>query len=255
MEKNNPFKDIFMETEDCKFIVKAPLIRVELPIEFFERGISDIIGSDIETIGIFNFYTYGEGEDNYNEETERKPNKYLLKMPAIIHMCPTTITQKRNEETQRLVNVLEFVQGDMFIKSTNITKTWKTVNKILNLLISGFIPDELGYDEILDFMLDACRINDAGLNVVDTVLELMISELNRSPYDISKPFRVLINENPKVKMTNRRSIKMDELGRLNNTFAAISSADAKQGITMSVSRTRNKEPQKESSVEKVITEV
>jgi len=45
------------------------------------------------------------------------------------------------------------------------------------------------------------------------------------------------------------------LGRINNTFAAISSNDVKYGVSTSVIRTKKNKPQKESSIEKVLTQV
>lgn len=64
-----------------------------------------------------------------------------------------------------------------------------------------------------------------------------------------------MHERPNTDIRNKQFIKVEELGRLNNTFAAISSGDPKQGITRSVTRYRKGEKQKESSIEKAITDM
>ena len=252
---DNKFKHIFEEQSDSSIIVKVPMIRVYLPIDYFEHHISEIVGSDVETLCVFNFDTFGENVKEYTEPSTLKSKRYLFKLPVNVHMSPTTITQERDPESLRLMNILEFYEGDTFIKTTNVTKDWKVVNKILELLIRGFMPKELRYDEILDFMNNSMSINDTSLNVVDTILEIMIAELTRDPIDVKKPFRIRLHERPNTDIRNKQFIKVEELGRLNNTFAAISSGDPKQGITRSVTRYRKGEKQKESSIEKAITDM
>ena len=56
-------------------------------------------------------------------------------------------------------------------------------------------------------------------------------------------------------MSTAVPIKMDTLGRMYNTFAAISTGDPKQGITMSINRQKYNEGQKESSIEEVLSDV
>ena len=73
----------------------------------------------------------------------------------------------------------EFVEGDIFIKSIGIKKDWKIVNKVLELLIQGFLPKELAYDEVVDFMNKSCEMNSTSLNIADTVLETMVATLYR----------------------------------------------------------------------------
>ena len=56
-------------------------------------------------------------------------------------------------------------------------------------------------------------------------------------------------------MTDKQFIKVDSLGRMYNSFAAISSGDSKQGISTSIVRKRYNEPQKESTIEEALSDV
>jgi hypothetical protein len=129
------------------------------------------------------------------------------------------------------------------------------VNKLLDMLLQGFIPKSVPYDQVISLFNDACTLNGMKLNVADTIMEVMIAELSRDANDIKKPFRYTLRDKPGVSMYASKRIKMLSLARLTNNFAAISSADPKQGITVSIGRERTGEPQAESAVEKAITDV
>jgi hypothetical protein len=249
------FEKIF-ELRDESFIVKVPYIKVYIPESYVMHDIAEVIGQDIDTIGLFYFDVFGEDPSKYEiEDPYKNPVRYFYKLPTYIRMCPSRIIVDERDEEKNLVNVLEFAQGDKFIHSINLAKDWKVVNKFVELLIKGFIPKAVRYDEIAALLRECCNINDVDLNIADTIAELLISELSRDPLDIKKPFRYAIKDNPSIDMRSKKSIKIDILGRLNNTFAAISSADPKQGITVSITRERNNEENIISPVEEAIKSV
>jgi len=87
---------------------------------------------------------------------------------------------------------LEFYEGDLFFKTVNVIREWKVVNKIITLLINGFIPQELAYDEVSKFITESCAINKMDLEVNDVVLEILVAELLRNPDDITQAFRHML---------------------------------------------------------------
>ena len=248
-------KKIFEITKDNKFIVKVPYIRVYLPSDFFEHGIAEVIGSDVQTFGIFSFDVYGADSKNFDETNPFvDPLRMFFEMPMQIKMCPSSITQERNSDKE-LVTVLEFVQGDSFLASINFVQTWKNISKLLDLLLKGFLPKELDYDKVIPFLNECQKLNKATYAVADTLEEIMVAEIYRDPNNLSRGFRFAIRDNPNTKMNEAVTAKMEALGRMYNTFAAISSGDPKQGITMSIIRERYGEPQKESSIETSLRDV
>jgi hypothetical protein len=251
----NPFSHIFDLRSDDALIVKVPYVKVYIPETYVDHQIAEFIGQDINTFGLFYFDTYGENEKTFDEEDPfKKPIRYFMKMPTYVRMCPSNISQDR-DENKLFVNVLEFTVGDVFIQTVNVIKDWKIVNKVIELLIKGFIPHELGYDEILTLINDCCEINDMNLGVADTVLEILIAELNRDPDNLNVPFRHALRDKKGVKMRDKKNINIDRLGRLNNTFAAVGSGDPKQGITVSITRERTGQKQKESAVEEALRDM
>lgn len=247
-------KKSFEITEDKRLIVKAPFVRVKIPQDFFNHKISELIADEVHTIGVFYIEVYGLDDKEFDIDNLKNPYKILFKMPMQMILCPSNIIEERDSD-KNLNTILEFQQRDTFIKSILFIKTFKTVSKIIDLLLKGFLPKEIGYNELLDFIENACLENGADLAVNNTILEVLISELCRDPNDLTKPFRMALKKNPNLKMTDKVFIKIDSLARMYNSFAAISSADPKQGITASINRTRYNEPQKPSVIEEALSDV
>ena len=248
-------KKTFEITKDNKLRVKVPYVRAYIPSDFFEHGIAEIVGSDVMTFGIFKYDVYGLDSKKFDEENPFKnPERFILEEPMMIKLSPSSIYQERNNDKE-LVTVLEFVQDDYFFATIDFVKTWKNVAKMLDLLLKGFLPKELTYDKIITFVNECCELNDTDYAVADTIEENVIAELYRNPQNHAEPFRLAIAKNPNIKMSAAVPVKLDTLGRMNNTFAAISTGDPKQGITMSINRQKYNEEQKESSIEDVLTDV
>lgn len=254
MDKNDIIKKTFDVTDDKRVIVKAPFIRVKIPEDFFNHKIAELVGSEVHTIGVFHIEVYGLDDKEFDIDNLKNPHIILFKMPMQMILCPSNIDEMRDED-KNLVTVLEFQERDTFIKSALFVRTWKTVSKVIDLLLKGFLPKELGYDQIMDFIDQCCIENKTNTQVANTITEILIAELCRDPNDLTKPFRIALKNNPNLKMTDKKFVKIDSLARMYNSFAAISSADPKQGITASINRTRYNEPQKASAIEEALSDV
>lgn len=254
MNDEEILKKSFKLTEDKRLIVKAPFVRVYMKEDFFNHKIAELIGNEITTIGIFYMDIFGLDDDDFDISEPKNGKRVLLKMPMDMILCPSNIDEMR-DENKDLVKILEFQEGDTFIKTTLFLKSWKTASKLVDLMLKGFLPKELGYDEIVPFFLKCCELNDFNSQIADTILEILVAELCRDPSDLAKPFRMAIAKNPNIKMTDKQFVKIDNLGRLYNTFAAISSGDTKQGITTSINRKRYNKDQKESVIEEALSDV
>lgn len=247
-------KKTFVHTEDNRLIVKAPFVRVKLPQDFFNHKIAEMLGSEISTIGIMYIEVYGLDDKEFDIDNLKNPHKILFKMPMQLTLCPSEIEEGR-DENKNLVTILNFQEGDTFIKSTLFVRTWKTVSKVVDLMLKGFLPKELAYDKIMNFFSECCEENKTNTQVADTIVEVMIAELSRAPDNLAIPFRIALKNNPNLKMTDKQFIKVDSLGRMYNSFAAMSSGDPKQGISTSIVRKRYNEPQKESTIEEALSDV
>ena len=254
MTNEEIIKKTFVNTEDNRLVVKAPFVRVKLLQDFFNHKIAELNGSEVSTIGIMYIEVFGLDDKEFDIDNLKNPHIILFKMPMQVILCPSEIEEGR-DENKNLVTILNFQEGDTFIKSTLFVRTWKTVSKLIDLMLKGFLPKELAYDKVMNFISAACEENKTNTQIADTIMEIMIAELSRSPYNLAIPFRLALKENPKLKMTDKQYIKVDSSGRMYNSFAAISSGDPKQGISMSIVRKRYNESQKESTIEEALSDV
>lgn len=244
----------FEKTQDNRLKVKAPYVKVKIPEDFFNHKIAEMTGSEVTTIGVMHIEVYGLDDKDFDIDNPKNPKVILFKMPMQLTLCPSDISEER-DENKKLVTVLEFQEGDTFIKSTLFIRNWKTVSKVVDLLLKGFLPKEIAYDQIMNFFDECCTENKTNTQVADTIVEVMIAELSRDPNNLSKPFRLALKDNPNLKMTDKQFIKVDSLGRMYNNFASISGGDPKNGISMSIVRTRYNEPQKSSTIEEALSDV
>jgi hypothetical protein len=252
---NEPlYKEIFSIVEN-RVYVKCPYIRILIPEKYLDKKLLIIEGNEIDILGIFYFNVYGLDKDKFNiEDPYKYQKKFFLKVPSYIRMKPNNLIEERDAEKGKTL-IFEFNCNDIFINSLNVKKDWKVVNSIMHMLIDGFLPDSINYDDIINLLNDACTTNGMDLKIVDVITEVLIAELNRDPTNIKNAFRFAIKNNPKISMNSSKKIRAIDLAKYMSNFAAISSGDAKTGITLSINRQHRNEPEQESSIEKAIKNV
>jgi hypothetical protein len=252
----NNFNHIFNTREDGAFVVKVPIIRVYIPEAYIDHKIAEISGDDVDLLPLFNFDVYGEDIKSFDEENPlKKPVRYFMKIPTMMRMSPSDIIQERDDD-KKVITILEFYEGDLFFQTVDVMKNWKIVNNVVTLLIKGFIPKEIPYNEITDFINECCILNKVNLEINDTILDLVVAELSRNPNDLNQSFRHFLRDSKSaVSMKNKKMIAMERLGRINNTFAAVGSGDPKFGISTSIIRSKTGGKEKSSSIEEVLSDV
>jgi hypothetical protein len=82
---------------------------------------------------------------------------------------------------------------------------------------------------------------------------MIIAELCRYKSNIEVPFRMMIGkDNAKVTEYDYNNINLKKLPSINSTFNAMTFEDINQSIISSIKKTRNKETENPSPVEKII---
>jgi len=235
--------DIFEKTSDNGFLLKKPYAEIHIPEDYIDHGIATIIGQEIETFGLFDILVW-ENEDKEKE----KPIKVAVIFPSSIRTIPSRIDRRKVGEDGEYV--FEYVRGDSIIKSTQIAKNDSVPRIFMDIIFKGYIPDSIPYEELHSFWEKCNSINGVNLNVADVALEVILAAIARDPIQLEIPFRLALNDKRKhYNGYDRKLVSMSILPKLNSTFAALSSADPKQGITASILRHRNDEDQRISPVE------
>ena len=238
-------EEIFEKGKHDALIFKKPYGEVHIPEDYIAHGIATIIGQEIETFGLFDVTVYE------NEDQSGTPTVVHFTFPSVIRTSPSHIELKRGADGNEYV--LQYGIGDRFINSTLIAQQSAVARMFIDTLFKGYIPDSLPYDKLLQFWSDCNAINGVNLNVLSVVLQTILSEFARDPVSPEYPFRMALNDKKRnVSQLDRLLVRVMDLPRFNSTFASLSSADPKQGITMSVVRRRMEKSDNPSPVEDAI---
>lgn len=240
MKKEEIFKIV-----DKEFLVMVPRLEIVIPKSFIDYGVAEIAGSIVDLFGIFDFYVWKTEDD----ETE-KPELHTFHIPSIITTIPGRITERGSGDEKEYV--FEYSIGDRFMKSTSLPQSSEVVKRFIKLIFTGHIPSSIGYSDLITMWSQCVKINGVNLNVVEKILELIISEFARNPNDYSQTFRELLARVPDTDEKSRKMLRVEDIPRYTSTFASLTSADPKQGMTIATIRTREGKKSKMSPIEEAI---
>ena len=177
----------FMKEVDNKLIfTDNGEIIYYVPEKYFELNVASIIGEYVETMGIFAYGLYD------------KAGKLLsfkhFKCPTVIRCKPSKIEKINNYQLQgskseKSYRLLHFVKDDELMCETSIPQNVDNVDKFMNLLIRGNLPDYIPYNELQDYVIQNAQLNGFNYKVSNQLIGMLISELCRCSTDLSKPFR------------------------------------------------------------------
>lgn len=222
-----------------------------IPIYYFEKGLALENGDKLNLFAIFNFKVFS------SLNSDRKSAKLLtFKFPSTI----TTKPHGMNEEDLALISgtseqrykVLKYFKGDQILTTINVVQSVDNVDKFVDLLNAGKLPNTIKYNMIIDLFLKNLQINKIDLDVSSVVLESMITEIYRYKNDRAIPFRKIIGKNNKVTEQDYDTANMREIAELGSTFTALTFEDIDMMITTSINRNLYGREQTQSPVEKII---
>ena len=170
-----------------------------------------------------------------------------------IRMAPSDIIEESIDGEKYYI--LRFSQGDKFIKTRSLVKHVSNVEKVMDLLFNNFIPDSIDYSGIFILLKESKNLNGINLKCSDQLLALLVAESVRNPKNINEPFRLLYKNGPNVNETNRRIVRLTDIGRINDSFVGLAGPHPSRSITNAILKHRNPEVEKaalESPILKVI---
>lgn len=235
-----------LNTTTKELKLKAPYAEVHIPQDFIEHGIATIIGQEIELFGLFDILVW-ETED----KEASKPTKIAFSFPSMIRTVPSRIDHKKVGDEGEYI--FEYSPEDLFIKTTRVAKVADISRAFVDILFKGYIPDSISYDELPRFWAKCNQLNGVNMRVMNVVIEVIIAAFARDPNQMEIPFRIGFGDKRK-KYTpySRKLVRVMDLPRLTSTFASLSSADPKQGITTSIVGKRTGRSESPTPVEDAI---
>lgn len=239
---------LFIKKDD-KMIFNGDYLEAYIPDKLFKKGLNEVLGDKVTVLGIFNFKT---GDKNGDMS---KSKLYTFKFPTMMLTKPLSIEDREfaltKESGVQKYKVLKYANGDQMMTTLQVVTSIDNVEKFVNLLIDGNLPNTLKYSDILDLFLKNMSINKQNLGVTALILSVVISEIYRYKYDMSSPFRKIIGKGKATELdyetANARTVCAN-----NSTFSALTFEDPNTMLVTSINKHRYNRKENYSPVEKII---
>ncbi len=254
--KLNKVKDIdfLEETPEHAVIFTCNYAEIDIPQDYFDKRIAEMIGKDVNLFGLFEIKVYDTNiidEDDINEHTEYKT--YFFKHKGMIYCSPSVIKEKRDPKTGEKILTLVFRHSDVLIKNTTIAVDTEVASKMLDLMTLGYLPPIFPYEDIAQYWSDVNAFNGVKIGSMSQAsIELIVSEVARDPKNLAKTFRSKLRDNPNTDRNGWKLINVREIPKYTSVFASIGAGDPKSSIISQIARQRSGEVQKDSPVEDAI---
>jgi hypothetical protein len=219
-----------------------------IPERYFtdsKTTIAAILGSYVSTMGVFDWaLMYENGKVG--------PAK-CFKYPTIFKCQPSKIEKVKDLSLNGLekkdYRVLHFVKGDEAISDINIPKLVENAELLYNIMVTveNRMPCTIPYDKLQGYFPDNMSLNTNGYGLSMQLFGMMISELCRDPEDITKPFRLSVNQD-KPNYLDYTAVSIKKIPKYTSAYTAITSENADEAIAAALTTKGNTE----SPLEKVV---
>ena len=234
-KKHDPILYKLFKQENDATYINCAYAEMVIPALYIEKDFSEIIGLENETFGGLYIHMY-ESVDG----TDLKPHRIAFPFPSKFRTRPSSLEFVRNEHGTKDL-VLRYQKGDAFVISHILKKDANIAKKFIDILFKGYMF--MDYDNVLAYWNECNRLNGVNLGVSSFILETILAELARSPTDLNKPYRLYTGKG------EAHFINIASLPRYVSTSAAISSGDAKSGITNAINNVKNDRTNNKSPIE------
>jgi len=228
-------------------VKQGKYVEIRLHDDYFNSNIATMIGDGVETFGFLDIFAW----DSYTDDMkDSDATKISMRLPTTIVTKPMRIVN----DSKNSMTILEYHGGDQFVVSTLVAKSHSRLFKYFNLMLTGKLPDDIGYDKIVSYFETCAIINGINIKANSIFLDIIAMVVSRDPENLSRQFRQAIKANPKVSMTARKLVNMDVIPSLTSQFSALTGSNPKYGITSSIGAVRSGDfkPAAESDIEKAI---
>lgn len=243
-ESNSLFNKYFKLEKDNSITFLGEKLKIIIPEKYVEKDIAHINNNFVESIGIFEGYIF---DDMSKEDINEADHSFVLKAPDMLYLDPAhveriamTVNDPINDVMKReFVYELTFLQGDTYIKDVNSVQDLGTADAMLGMVMNAQMPKSITYEDYLTIWDKCNRRNKAkDLNVTYNILAMIVSELIRTPDDMTKPFRLNFEKYYSKGIMNGKPIRAFDVPRFTNNFSSLTGADTKHGITVAMEQSR-----------------
>ena len=241
----------FTKDEDNVYL-NATCAEAYIPEELFNKNDNEAAlyredGQGFRCIGIAAMRFF----DDY--DFDRDSGKiYTLAYPTSILLYPTSTSVEKISinGVEEKYKVLYFEKGDIIMAASG-KQDPLNCESFISLLISGKLPNSIGYPDILRLWNLNFSINGYDPGVPDVLKQMVIAKLYRDPKDYTKEFRIGAGQG-KYSMTNYVTLNPRELTANSSVFAGLAFEDFGNALNSGLLMSKRDTEQHKSPIEEVI---
>ena len=208
---------------------------------------ASIVGQYVYVLGVFDW--------GIVDEHGKLQKSHIFKYPTMIQCKPYTIEKIKGLSLRNTkpkdYQVLHFKNGDEAISNINLPNSIDNVESLFSMMVinGGKQPNTIPYDKLHEYFEQSMKINGYSFGINMQFFGILISELERDPNDLSKPFRYT----PMSDMTKYQQISIKTVPKYTSPFIALTSENFDESLMASVMlSTEDEDKIKDSPLEKVV---
>lgn len=240
----------YLEKKDNKLIFTGEYMEAYVLDKLFKKNLNEIVGDNVDLFALFNYRI-----SNSKGEIDPKSKLYTFNFPSKIVSRPTSVDTAELELIPgcgvQKYRVLKYYKGDAIMECLQIVKAISNVEILVNMFLSGSIPNTIPYEQLREVFMTGLYINGENGNVNASVLSVYVSELCRYKKDTSIPFRKIIGQG-KAGSYDYVSSNVRSVCANNSTFTALTFEDIDTMMVYSINKKRYNKPQNPSPIEQII---
>lgn len=232
---------------DGSFIyLDIPYCEFYIPMFYFDssKRYAEDLSNKINVFGFFNVGIFSNG---------KLKEMKTLNLPTMIEINVydsevRDITMTNGKTTP--CKVIKYLK-DAKIMQSMIFQDDTNAKNMLKMITSGNLPEIIPYSKCLDVWRKNQELNEVHFGVSSCYLEIILSTMFRNPNNLSQKFSAIAS-NKDVSDYDYATASIRQICQYNSTFTALTFEDMDSMITTSLNKSREKIPERESPVEKII---
>ena len=232
---------------DGNFIyLDIPYCEFYIPMYYFDttKRFAEDLSDKIDVLGFFNVGIFENG---------KLKELRTLNLPTriIIFVYDSELREVELSDGNVVqCKVVKYLK-DAKIMQSMIFQDDSNAKDFLKFVTSGNLPGIIPYSRFLDVWRKNQEVNDVNFGVSSVYLELILSTVCRNPNDMTQKFSTIAS-NSGVSDFDYVTASIRQICQYNSTFTALTFEDMDSMITTSLNKSREKIPERESPVEKII---
>ena len=194
-----------------------------VPEIYFERKFAEIIGENVDLMGILNYAIFDEKGKHDGLRTFNYPTIFTTIPSKIEKIKGIKLTKTSEEDDYRL---LKYKKGDVIVKSVMLEQKVSNADILLGMFMTGKMPTTIDYSTIYKYFLDNIKLNGEDYKLNAQLFGILVAEMCRSKDDIRTLFRHTNMSN----MTDYQYIHMKQIPKFISPFAALTSENIDESI-------------------------